>query len=429
MAERARNGGRSVFPRARTFGTTAVTAGQQFSWIWSRESLLRLVLSLVLSLALWLYVSNRENPRIVQDYSQPLPIQLSALPSGTTVDNADLGDVYLRIRRTDPNVPVTPASFRVFVDLTGLKPGLHHVPVQVVSDPGIDVVEQRPTSVLVQLDRLQYRRVPVKMHVLSKPPAGYGYSISYKPGSAQVSGPPDQISQVQQATAYLELRNLTSTLPGDYKLNPETDSGSGVTGHITLRPPTVHVKVTVHPFSSFKTLPVLVQFSGLPKQGYGVAGVTVSPAQVSASGSPSTLSHISTVNTTSISVNHRGGGSFKKTLRVLLPKGVHSHTHVVKVQVKIAPIQSSTSVEIGIQPQGVAPGLITHILPGRVLVTATGPANALHAIAGSTHATVNLTGFGPGVYRLRPVVKSSQKKLKLEAIYPRIVTVQLRSSS
>jgi YbbR domain-containing protein len=430
VAERARNGtGRSVFPRARTFGTTAVTAGQQFNWIWSRESLLRLLLSLVLALALWLYISNKEDPRIVQDYPYPVPVSVSTTPEGMTVTNiTTLEPVFLRFRRTDPNVPITSGSFRAIVDLAGLKPGLHRVPVQVITDPGIDVVGVRPTTIPVSIQRLQSKRVPVKVAVLSQPPAGYGSSISFSPSSATVSGPADLVSQVARATAYVDLGNLKSTIKQPYRLSPESASGTEVTG-LTVSPPDVHVIASVHSFSSYKTLPVLVQFSGLPKQGFGVSGVTVDPAEIAASGSPGTLSKVSSVRTQAVSVNKRGGGSFKKTVRVNLPHGVHSRTRHVTITVQIAPIQSSTSVEIGIQPQGVTPGLVTHMLPGRVLVTVTGPSNTLHGVARTTHATVNLTGLAAGVYQLRPVVKSTQTRLHVETVYPQTVTVQLRPSS
>lgn len=430
MAERTQNGnGRSFIPRARTFGTTAVNAGQQFSWIWSRESLLRLLLSLVLALALWLYISNKENPRLVQDYSQPLPITVSTYPPGMIYTNGNLGFVYLRIRRTDPNVPVTPQSFHVFVDLSGLKPGTHRVPVQVVADPGIDVVGQRPATIPVTLEREETRRVPVKVQILTHPPAGYGSSVTFRPGSVTVSGPAGLVSQVTRATAYVDLAGLKSTVSGVYKLTAENGAGSEVTGQLSLQPGEAHVTAAVQPFSSYRTLPVLVDFSGLPKQGFGVAGVKVEPAEIAASGSPAALSRVSNVHSAPISVNRRTGGSFRKTVKINLPRGVTSRTHSVTVNVQIAPIQSSTSVEIGIQPTGIAAGLAMHTIPGRVLVTVTGPSDALRNVARTTHATVNLAGYGPGVYQLRPSVKSSQKGLQVEATYPQTVTVQLRTST
>lgn len=395
--------------------------------MWSRESLLRLLLSLVLAMALWLYVTNRENPRVVQDYGQPISIAPSSLPEGMVLATEDLGVVYLRIRRTNPSVPVTPASFRVFVNLAGLAPGKHTVPVQVISDPGIQVVSTQPSSVRVLLERKQNRQVSVRVGILTKPPSGYGWSVSYKPSSVTVTGPADLVSQVKQATAYVDLHGVTSTVPGDYPVTPETESGNGVTG-LTVSPSQVHVIAHVHPYSSYKTLPVLVQFSGLPKQGFGVAGVQVSPAQIAASGSPAALKNVSTVHTWPISVNKRGGGSFTKRVNVQLPKGLHTRTHHVTVAVKVAPVQSSTSVEIGIQPHGVAPGLIAHTNPGRLLVTVTGPSNALHRIAGTTHASVDVTGYGPGVYQLHAAVKSRNKGVKVEGVYPQLVTVQLRSS-
>jgi hypothetical protein len=267
------------------------------------------------------------------------------------------------------------------------------------------------------------------MRIITQPPKGYGSSISFRPKSVMVSGPADLVSQVQRATAYLELGDLKSTLKSAYKLNPENNEGSVITGQLTLQPPDVHVTMSVQPFSSYKTLPVLVQFSGLPKQGFGVAGVTVTPPQIAASASPSALSRISTVRTRSISVNKRGGGSFRRKVGLQLPGGVHAKTHYVTVHVKIAPIQSSTSVEIGIQPKGVTPGLIMHTIPGRVLVTVSGPANALHGVARNTHATVDLSGYGAGVYQLRPRITSDHRQLHVEAVYPGTVTVQLRPSS
>ncbi len=380
-------------------------------------------------MALWLYISNRENPRLVQDYPQPLPINLSTLPQGLAITNDSLGVVYLRIRRTDPNTPVVPASFHAFVDLTGLKPGSHQVPVQVVADPGIDVVSKHPSTIPVTLVRKETRRVPIKVEVMTHPPSGYGSSISFRPKSVTVSGPSNLVAQVTQVAAYIYLAGLKSTVSGVYRLNPVNSTGSEVTGQLTLQPSEAHVTASVQPFSSYRTLPVLVNFSGLPKQGFGVAGVQVNPAEIAASGSPAALRKISSVRTSAISVNHRGGGSFKKTVKINLPHGVTSRTGSVTVKVRIAPIQSSTSVEIGIQPRNVTPGLVMHTIPARVLVTVSGPANTLHNVARSTVATVDLSGYGPGVYQLHPIVKSTRKGLQVEAAYPRTVTVQLRSTS
>jgi YbbR domain-containing protein len=307
-----------------------------------------------------------------------------------------------------------------------LKPGSHVVPVQVVADPGIEIVGQRPTTVRVTLLRVRTRRVPVKVQVVTRPPKGYGSNITYQPKSVTVTGPAQLVSQVQEATAYVDLADYTSTIKGPYQLTPENESGSGIEGRLTLKPSQVHITAAIKPFSSYKTLPVLVQFSGLPKQGFGVAGVTVSPAEIAASGSPGVLSDVSTVHTDTISVNHRGGGSFQKTVSLVLPQGVHTVVHRVRVRVNIAPVQSSTSVEIGIQPKGISSGLVMHTIPSRVLVTVTGPSTALRGVARTTHASVNLAGHGPGVYRLRPRVVSSRKHLRVEAVYPRTVTVQVK---
>jgi YbbR domain-containing protein len=242
-----------------------------------------------------------------------------------------------------------------------------------------------------------------------------------------VSGAGDLVSQVQRGGVYVDLAGLKSTVSGRYQVSPETATGNEVTGRLTVRPDQVHITVAIKPLSSFKTIPVLVSLAGQPKPGYGVVGVTVTPSQITATGSPTQLGQVSTVRTDPVSLSHHGAGTFKTTVPIHLPKEVHGRTQNVQVQVKIAPVQSSASVEIGIQPQSVAPGLVARTKPARVLVTLIGPSTALRGIARSTQASVNLTGYGVGTFTITPKV-TARKGVKVDAIYPRSVAVELKQS-
>ena len=86
MAERAQKAGRrTALPAARTLGAAIQTARQQLAWVWTRESLLRLLLSFVLAIALWLYVTGKQNPSQIQDYAVPLQISTAGLSSNLAV--------------------------------------------------------------------------------------------------------------------------------------------------------------------------------------------------------------------------------------------------------------------------------------------------------------------------------------------------------
>jgi YbbR domain-containing protein len=386
--------------------------------------MLRLGLSFVLAIALWLYISTKQNPNIAQDFGQPLPIAVANVPDGMTVVNSSLGVVYVRIRREDPNTPVTAASFRPYVDLLGVSAGVHHVRVHIDHDPGISVVSWRPSTVPVLLERVQERRVSVKPHVLSQPPEGYGTQVIVHPSAVTASGPSHQVSQVARATFDLDLGEVRSTVSSMYKIVPENSTGGLVTGHVNLSPSQVHVTVKIRPLSSYKTLPVLVPLTKQPRAGYGVSSVSVQPTEITATGSPSTLSNISTVNTASLSLAHRGPGTYRKRVKLELPGGVHSKTRDATVTVRITPVDSSNSIGVAVSPVGVSPGLTVRTNPSRVLVTVVGGADAIHRAASHMRATVNLAGYGAGTYTLNPSL-TVPSKLQVEGVYPTSVTVTL----
>lgn len=389
---------------------------------------MRLVLSFVLAVALWLYISSKQDPRVAQDYGQPIAVSVANIPDGMTIANNSLGVVYVSYRRASTSTVVTGSSFHPYVDLLGLKPGLHHVPIQVTSDPGVQVVDKRPSTVPILLERIQSRRISVQPHTLGQPPTGYGTQIIITPKTVVVSGAPDLVTQATRASFELDLRSLRSNVSGSYELFPENSQAGLVVGRLTLSPSHVHVTVKVQALSSYKTLPVLPTLTGTPKTGYGVVGVTVQPAEITASGSPGALSAISTVKTGSVSVSKRGAGTITRRVAVKLPKGIRSSTKWVTVRAQLAAVQSGSSIEIGITPVGVSPGLSARTNPAKVLVSVVGPSTTLSQVARQMHAVVDLTGYGAGTYTFTPSI-TAPRGIVVEGSYPTSVTVTLTPSS
>ena len=77
------------------------------------------------------------------------------------------------------------------------------VPVRVnVSDPQIEIVEQNPSEVTVNLETLQVITLPVQVEVLDTPPLGYiNRTPSVEPAIVQISGPASLVSQVDEAVS------------------------------------------------------------------------------------------------------------------------------------------------------------------------------------------------------------------------------------
>lgn len=429
MAERARGQtSRTAIPRMRTYGGAASAAGK-FSWLLTREALLRLILSLVLAIALWTYVSAKQDPTIAWDYPQALPVSTQGLGAGLTVAN-NLGVVHLRIRIDNRNTPVSTSSFHPYVNVTGLGAGLHsNVPIQVAPDPGISVVAVTPNHVSVAIETLETRHVAVRWRMLSPPPPGYSAGhVIIDPSTITVSGPHSTVNQIADATVYLNLSQARYSIDGFYNPAPETSQGDTVAGatRITLNPPQVHVTVPVQAINGYKSLPILPVVEGQPRAGFGVADIATQPSEITAYGSPRTLNRVETVKTLPISVAGRHAGSLVRRVRIVVPAGVSTRTRWVTVTIRFGPMSASSSIQVGVTPQNLAPGLAVRTRPGSVLVTVLGPASALHRAAGQMNAALDLSGYGAGTYQLAPVV-TAPKGIKIEGVYPATVSVSVSS--
>ncbi|GAC1397314.1 MAG: hypothetical protein NVSMB52_10980 [Chloroflexota bacterium] len=431
MAERTKTGAaRTLFPRSRATRGAASNLQRQISWILTRESLFRLALSVVLALALWLYVTAKQDPGSIE-FSQPLPVATSNVGAGLTVTNR-LGVVRVRYRTNNPNLYVTPSSFHVSVNLLNRTPGeWSHLPVEVVADPGLSITQVSPKYVAVAIDRVLERRVPVLPNILTAAPYGYNAGAPLiSPLTVKISGPAALVSQVTQARVDLSLSGQRTGLFGSFPVLLADSQGVSVAGstNLVVSPPEVQVQLPIKTVASFKTLPLLVPIKGHPKQGFGVTNISPQPSAITVRGSPSILNRLSSASTSAVSISGRGAGNLTAHVRVRLPKGVTTQTHRVTVLIQLKPVDASTSVEIGVSPENVAIGLTAHIRPAYVLVTLVGPSSGLGRVAHKTTAVVDLTNFGFGSFTLRPVIRAPAG-FQIGDVYPPMVNVTLVQAS
>ncbi len=343
MAERARNGAhKTSTARVTTFGTAAVSARHQLSWLWSRESLLRLALSFVLALALWLYITGKQDPSLAQDFPQPLQLETANLPNGLS-EISSPSTVRVRYRSDAPGAIVTAINFHPFIDLKGMSAGPpRYVPVQVVPDPGLHVVQVSPARVLVTLDRNENRAIPLTTTIVASTPAGFTVgTIRLTPSTIQLQGPESVVSLVSSAAVDIDLSGVTSTLDNTYKPVLRDSQGVPLEGssRITVDPPQVQVHIPVTALSSLKSLPVLVPLRGQVRSGFGVTSITVAPEEITAQGSPSILNHISAVWTAPIRLNGRKAG-WSVHVPLEMPNGSTSSTRSAVVTIGVAAIKS-----------------------------------------------------------------------------------------
>lgn len=377
--------------------------------------------------ALWLYVSGKQDPGSI-DFPQPIPISPPGVGSGLIVTN-DLGSVHVRYTTDTPNLYVTTASFPASVDLLNLGPGTHrNVPITVTPAPGIHVVKFSPQRVTVVIENVLTKHVDVvPNYIVKSPPSGY------QPGSPQISppavnirGPESIVSTIAQASVDIDLSGVRSTIVQLSKPLPENSQGVPIsdTSRLSIVPSTVQVTVPVKEIAGYKTVPVLSPIRGEPRAGYGVDGISIEPPAITVTGLPKLLNRVSTVTTAPISVTHHGRIALRTRVRILVPRGVTPSSRYATVIVRFGPVEASSSTNIAIAPLNVAPGLAAHVSPQVVLVTVVGPSSVLQHAAREVSASVNLNGFGAGLFTFTPTV-SAPRQLTVEDVYPKQVSVTI----
>jgi YbbR domain-containing protein len=428
-----RSDGSGLFAPARPLGTAASTAGRQLTWLWSPESLLRLALSLVLATALWLYVTDKQNPTVV-DLPQPVLVT-AELRTGYTVLST-LPDVHIQYRIDNPNHYVAPTSFQASVNLLDKGVGTWpKVPVQVTSyDPAVHGLKASPAFVSVKIDSIiQDYSVPVvPRYIGDKPAPGYNAGTpNIQPNSITVKGAKSIVLQVARAEVNVPLTGAKSSILELAHLTLVDSRGQPLPGtdSLTLTPSQVQLSVPIKAVASFKSLPVLVALRGHPKAGYGVTRVDVQPPEITAKGLPSILSRLTSVTTAPVWVSNHGPGSITRRVSISLPRGVQSTARKVTVTVRLQTVEASTAIGVGVQPRNLTPGLSARILPRQVLVTIVGPSTSLRgAPREGLSATVDMGGYGAGTFQIKPRL-TAPKGLAVEAVYPATVTVTLSAPS
>lgn len=197
------------------------------------------VLSLVLALVLWVYVSNEQNPLEQRLFS--VALQGRGTPEGYLISGLP-ATVSVKAQGTRSQLnAVTSGDFQAVVDLAGIAPGENNLAVSVSPPPGIKVLQVTPAQVHVLVDRIVGKRVPVEVSVKGSPAEGYELvDASASPASVVVRGPERQLNGLAKVTVQVNVQGITGVVEQYVNV-------SGLPKGVTSNPQGVKVTVVVRP--------------------------------------------------------------------------------------------------------------------------------------------------------------------------------------
>jgi len=395
-----------------------------------RTSILQFVLALLLSLALWTFVSFSGNP--TTQTSLEIPVAVSEPPGNLMIVNPATGEP-LELRRqvelevSGPQVDLdrlTPSNFRATVDLRGLNEGIHSVPIIIRGPRGVQWGASNPSTLEIALAPKTSRTMSVRSDIQGQLPFGFEQkSISVAARQVVITGPRDLVERVERVIVPIDIQGRTTTLSGQIELLPLDENGDVING-VTLTPEATRVNVRIEPRVDIQQISVLPRFVGQPAPGYTTELIDWNPKFV---GVIAPIAITGTLETEQIDLTGRTE-AFTQTVRVINPEpGVTQLlSDTIAVRVPIVPFQlpQNYPLIVPVTPENLAQGLEVKAEPASVAITVSGTFDQLRQVAETRlQAVVDLSGLGPGSYTL-PVAISLPPGLQIVGELPQ-VTIQI----
>ncbi|MCL6450005.1 MAG: hypothetical protein K6T75_01735 [Acetobacteraceae bacterium] len=361
------------------------------------------VLAVVIAVMVWFVAMSQQNPVVTADVGA-VAVDLRGIDPGHTVLQAQPSAVTLTVRGRRGTVErLDRTQFAAWVDLSGLGPGPAQAAVSVVPPPGVQVVEVRPGTVSVRLDRLGRRQLRVEVALEGAPAEGYRVgAASARPSEVLLEGPEEYLGRVAGVRAGVKVAGVAAGAVSTVPVVPVDDQGRPVEG-ILASPGTVEVALEVSQLPPAKVLPVRVALSGQPAPGYLLAGIKTEPPGVEVRGPAEVLEGLYFLEVGPVAV---GGAvaDVAQELPVPVPEGAASaEPALVRVTVLVEREATVVLERVPVVVTGLAPDTVGRASPAEVAVTVRGASSLVASLDPAQVAVeVNALGLGPGEYWVSP---------------------------
>ena len=361
----------------------------------------------------------------------PIPVTWVNKPDGTIVINQLKPVDEVRYYAPTDLGRLTADDFRATVDLSSVPATgtATSVRVSVVAvNPLVTILDMRPRSINVWLDKEVSITVPVNVVRGASPPGVDVGDTTYTPLQVTVTGPSTAVKKVVSVRVDVALDPSGLDYDQEVQGTPVDANGAQVIG-VELSPRTVHVTIPLYKNKQSRSVPVNPVLTGEPAPGFRVAGIDVTPLTVTLEGDADQLAKITSADTAPVPIY---GATRNVTQKVAfsLPTGVTPlGATTVAVTVRIEAVTDTRTFAAGLRLDGGDPTLMYQISAQSVLLTVYGSTADLDRL-GSSAITVGLdvSGMGPGKHQvtLVPAVPSG---VTVVTIDPPSVTVTITAPS
>lgn len=341
------------------------------------------IVCLLLSLGLWLYISNVENP--VRTYElKNIPVELInedyLTDSKFAIVNKQQFTVDLKLEGPSSEViKVKKEDFKIVADMSAyaLKSGENTIPVQIINYPeNINIKNNGFLGIKITLEELVQKEFTIK----SKVKINYKENIFEKeqtinPKTVIVTGGKSSIERISGAILTGEEKDVDKNKQSDYDIKFVDSSGNEVS-NITSDIKTASLLIKV---VNGKSVPINLKTTGTVPQGYTLEGYELSKNNINILGDSQNLSKIESIDTEFVDMSSLQADS-EMDVKLNLPEGisVQSGESTVKVKFKVKKEEATTkSIVCNVQYKNLSEDFSVEPQNPTVNVTLTGAQSSL----------------------------------------------------
>ncbi|SMC40135.1 CdaR family protein [Papillibacter cinnamivorans] len=367
---------------------------------------LYIVLSVLIAVALWLYVDNVENPD-VETTIRDIPVSFigendALAERGLMVVEGKDATVDLKLQGKRNTISrVDKENIQIRVDLSDVESvGTKNLAYDVVfSDnvlsSSISILSRSSNYVRVVIDKMSTKTVPVRGVFDGNVADGYvADEFIFSPGTVEISGQEALVSKVEYAQVTLSRIDVSETITDTlgYSLR-DADGNEIVSDNIREDPATVFVTL---PIVVVKDVPLDVTFIESPGSTKDDMTYSVEPSTISISGEAEDLKNIDSISLAAIDLSKILVSS-DLLYNITLPAGINNLSGVSQATVHIRlsglPTRTydATRIILSDVPEGYSASLVTQ----SVQVTIRGPEESLNTVSPEKiHLVADLKDIG-----------------------------------
>jgi YbbR domain-containing protein len=369
------------------------------------------LLSLFAAVALWVAVTDAENPEETFDFSGGLTIKAVNLPQGLAVGSIKQDVVFVRVRAAEDVIDeLTTANFVAEVNMAAERQptSTKAVTVRVVGRDDVEVVSVTPSSVEVTLEEEASKQVTVQVNRQGTPAQGVTISpVEASPTTVRVTGAASLVGRVQSAAVDVNLTGIRVSQQQQYTLTARDSSGADLRP-LRIEPSAAEVKIAVSQVEVSWAVTVTVQPRGKVAEGYNLTGVTVDPQLITIQGPLAQVQAITFIPTEEVDLTNLRSNQ-TRSVRLQLPANIHSQRDTVTVTLRIEPQIGEYALAVAPTVDNLPTGMRVMLQTTSITVRVRGPVPTLDALApGAIRATVNAQGLEAGVHVIDATVSVPQ---------------------